>query len=191
MFVIRICHFVIVAAREHGTLAVMMVLVLIPIAALASPPDPTWIEGIYDGNDADALVTLATEMAASTDCVATDRIFGTTSSGVGVLCGVGFSAGSNAVPPARSPPRTITQLSVFIRGARLFDRRSFPRPLLFGHSLHLRRSDSVPSDVLVARIGRKRANGPLGPLPTLRLQDERPTAPSLRSMDPRARFHAR
>jgi hypothetical protein len=40
----------------------IVLLLLAPVAlpglALASPPDPTWIQGIYDDDDGDSVVTL-------------------------------------------------------------------------------------------------------------------------------------
>lgn len=42
----------------------IVLLLLAPVAlpglAHASPPDPTWIQGIYDDDDGDAIVTLIT-----------------------------------------------------------------------------------------------------------------------------------
>ena len=35
----------------------IMTLVVLPIVASASPPDPTWLDGIYDEADGDDLVT--------------------------------------------------------------------------------------------------------------------------------------
>jgi hypothetical protein len=44
---------------------VAMVLALIPFFAAASPPDPTWIGGIYDAADGDEIVTLIGDQAGS------------------------------------------------------------------------------------------------------------------------------
>jgi len=38
-------------------------LILLPAIAFASPPDPSWIAGIYDGADGDDIVTLVYETA--------------------------------------------------------------------------------------------------------------------------------
>jgi len=40
-------------------------LILLPVLAFASPPDPSWIAGIYDGADGDDIVTLVYETAAA------------------------------------------------------------------------------------------------------------------------------
>ena len=46
-------------------------LIVLPSAGLAGPPDPTWIDGIYDGADWDDIVSdvvsLVTDTFASTD----------------------------------------------------------------------------------------------------------------------------
>ena len=47
-----------------GILPIAMVLFLLPGIAFASPPDPSWIEGIYDGADGDDIVTLITDNVA-------------------------------------------------------------------------------------------------------------------------------
>jgi len=38
-----------------------MALILLPVIAFASPPDPSWIAGIYDGADGDDVVTFVYE----------------------------------------------------------------------------------------------------------------------------------
>src|SRR5215471_10396745 len=47
------------------SLPVVVVLILLPMIAFASPPDASWIAGIYDDADGDDLVTLVYETAAS------------------------------------------------------------------------------------------------------------------------------
>jgi hypothetical protein len=44
----------------------------LPAVAHASPPDPTWIHGIYDGADLDDVVTLATSGSGDVPVVSTD-----------------------------------------------------------------------------------------------------------------------
>ena len=46
-------------------LSFVAALVLIAPIAFASPPDPSWIAGIFDGADGDDVVTLVYETAAS------------------------------------------------------------------------------------------------------------------------------
>ena len=43
------------------SLPIVMALVLLPAIAFASPPDPSWIAGIYDGADGDDIVTFVYE----------------------------------------------------------------------------------------------------------------------------------
>src|SRR5215471_14699295 len=45
------------------SLPIVMALFLLPAIAFASPPDPSWIAGIYDGADSDDVVTLVYETA--------------------------------------------------------------------------------------------------------------------------------
>src|SRR5262245_7487214 len=40
--------------------AVVLILGVLPVLAYASPPDPSWIAGIYDGADYDDVVVLVT-----------------------------------------------------------------------------------------------------------------------------------
>src|SRR5215471_4269156 len=44
-------------------LPVVVALVLLPLIAFASPSDPSWIAGIYDGADGDDVVTFVYETA--------------------------------------------------------------------------------------------------------------------------------
>ena len=46
-------------------LPVVLVLLLLPVIAFASPPDPSWIAGIYDAADADDIVILVYETTAT------------------------------------------------------------------------------------------------------------------------------
>src|SRR5262249_5637128 len=45
-------------------LPVVLALVLLPAIAFASPPDPSWIAGIYDGADGDDVVSLVDDTTA-------------------------------------------------------------------------------------------------------------------------------
>jgi len=46
-------------------LPVVLSLILLPTIAFASPPDPSWVAGIYDGADGDDIVSLLYETAAA------------------------------------------------------------------------------------------------------------------------------
>src|SRR5215470_805389 len=56
------------SARGRATstlLPVIVALILLPAIALASPPDPSWIAGMYDGGDGDEIVILVYETPAA------------------------------------------------------------------------------------------------------------------------------
>jgi hypothetical protein len=44
---------------------IVLVLILLPLLAFASPPDPSWVAGFYDGADGDDLVSLVCETSAA------------------------------------------------------------------------------------------------------------------------------
>jgi len=46
-------------------LPIALALILLPSIAFASPPDPSWIAGIYDGADGDDVVSLVYETSAA------------------------------------------------------------------------------------------------------------------------------
>ena len=52
------------AALLPRTVAIVA-LILLPAIAFASPPDPSWIAGIYDGADGDDIVSLVYDTAAA------------------------------------------------------------------------------------------------------------------------------
>src|SRR5262249_1497259 len=45
-------------------LPIVLTLILLPPIALASPPDPSWVAGFYDGADGDDIVSLVYETSA-------------------------------------------------------------------------------------------------------------------------------
>jgi len=45
----------------YTVLQIVVTLILLPTTAFATPPDPSWIAGIYDGADGDDIVTLVYE----------------------------------------------------------------------------------------------------------------------------------
>lgn len=49
----------------YTVLPIVVTLMLLPTIAFASPPDPWWIAGIYDGGDGDDIVTLVNETSGS------------------------------------------------------------------------------------------------------------------------------
>ena len=49
------------------TLSVILALILLPLIAFASPPDPSWVAGLYDGADGDDIVSLVCEASAANE----------------------------------------------------------------------------------------------------------------------------
>src|SRR5215813_2574930 len=46
-------------------LPIVLSLILLPTIAFASPPDPSWVAGFYDGADGDDIVSLVYESSAA------------------------------------------------------------------------------------------------------------------------------
>jgi len=55
----------IVCRAISTSLPIVLVLILLPAIAVASPPDPSWIAGIYDGADGNDIVSLVYETSAA------------------------------------------------------------------------------------------------------------------------------
>src|SRR5215475_7429099 len=49
----------------YTVLPIVVTVMLLPTIAFAIPPGPSWIAGIYDGGDADDIVTLVYETSGS------------------------------------------------------------------------------------------------------------------------------
>jgi hypothetical protein len=85
--------------RWSAPVALLLLFALCALAplAFASPPDPLWIGGLFDGGDSDDVVVAAmsTEAAADGPSLAPD---GT------VLSPVGDAPAVSSVDPARSSP---------------------------------------------------------------------------------------
>ena len=50
-----------------AALPIVLALILLPTLAFASPPDPSWVAGFYDGADGDEIVSLVYETFAAND----------------------------------------------------------------------------------------------------------------------------
>ena len=50
-----------------AALPIVLTLILLPTLAFASPPDPSWVAGFYDGADGDEIVSLVYETSAAYD----------------------------------------------------------------------------------------------------------------------------
>ena len=54
-------------------LPIVLALTLLPAIALASPPDPSWVAGIFDGADSDDVVSLVYETCAASPATPSHR----------------------------------------------------------------------------------------------------------------------
>jgi len=129
-------------------LPVVLVLVLLPAIAFASPPDPSWIPGIYDGADGDEFVNLVYDTSAVT--TAASSYIGPLRSMPEILIeriaprllGRRFAQGPRAPPAADS------------NAFRLMASRSAPGPHTLHHtrsSRHSRVDPKIPTFVSLAR----------------------------------------
>jgi len=50
-------------------LPIVLALILLPVLAFASPPDPSWVSGFYDGADGDDIVSLVYETSAANQTI--------------------------------------------------------------------------------------------------------------------------
>ena len=51
------------------SLPIVLAVILLPVIAFASPADPSWIAGVYDGADGDDVVSLVYETSAANTAV--------------------------------------------------------------------------------------------------------------------------
>src|SRR5215813_5678418 len=86
------------------SLPIIVALILLPAIAFASPPDPSWIGGIYDAADGDDIVSLVYETSAAS-ATAPSHV-GPLPCLLGVfLAGIVHAvSGSRFTPGPRSPP---------------------------------------------------------------------------------------
>jgi len=89
--------------------AIVLVLTLLPVIAFASPPDPSWTAGIYDGADADDLVVLvydttATSASAPSPMLPLPYLRGISIKKLIFTLSDGQCAQGSRAPPATSPP---------------------------------------------------------------------------------------
>jgi len=110
----RLLQTVIPTGCGVGAWVVVTALILLPSVAFASPPDPVWIPGIYDGADGDDIITLVTETVASEDGVACQLLFPTLSSEGVMVRELENYATSHGLPPARSPPQGYRRTVEFV-----------------------------------------------------------------------------
>jgi hypothetical protein len=123
--------------RVRQILPIVMALVLLPAIAFASPLDPSWVVGIYDGADGDDIATLIAENAAANTPLR-ERIPPPVCLSAG-LCGLGRCAvhGLHTSMLTRGPPPTRVSVTCTAAHVSKFSLDS-RRPQNLG------RSDSVP-----------------------------------------------
>jgi len=83
--------------RATLDLLLMIALAFLPIAAAATPPDPTWIQGIYDEADGDHVVALVDDIVACKSAEPSAPLY--------PICLPEQLV--NPVPPASVSPRTL------------------------------------------------------------------------------------
>lgn len=96
---------------------VVTALCLLPIVAFASPTDPLWLPGFYDGADGDDIVTLVTESAATLEGHVGQLLPPMSSADVVLVRAAGGGAGGPALGPPRGPPQ-LPMLSPSSLGSR-------------------------------------------------------------------------
>ena len=119
-----------------AALSVVLALILLPPLAFASPPDPSWVAGFYDGADGDDIVSLVYETSATNqtasshlgplpcllvmyldgiDCHVPDRHFTHGPRSPPVLCSPAFMSVFNSLPPPTSVTTTPVTLPSFAK----------------------------------------------------------------------------
>ena len=93
-------------------LPVVLALILLPKIAFASPPDPSWIAGIYDGADGDDIVNVVYKTSAAS--AAASSYIGPLPSMPGILIerSTPRVPGSPVAEESRAPPAVGSKVSV-------------------------------------------------------------------------------
>ncbi len=125
-------------------LSIVVVLILIAPIAFASPPDPSWIAGIYDGADGDDAVNLVYETAGVEVALLGPLLPLPRASNVSLAPGPGAVYGFPLHQFTRGPPSR----SAF----KISDLRSRLRRLVRFHTHITLRSVTPPSDPFRCRF---------------------------------------
>ena len=110
-------------SRAAGLLLIGVLLALLPVAAAARPPDPTWINGIYDEADGDDIVALVADTAAPNDGTACELLSPVRSSETLTRLQPTWYRMSRSRPHERGPPRIVARA---MKDSSLLDRTSVP-----------------------------------------------------------------
>lgn len=125
-------------------LSTVVALILIVPIAFASPPDPSWIAGIYDGADGDEVVTLVYEIAGVEAVLLGSVRPLHSSSNVSLVSGAGAIHGFPPHQFTRGPPSMFALI--------IYDAHSRLRRLARFHAHIPLRNISPPSDTFRMRI---------------------------------------
>jgi len=126
------------------SISIVVTLILLPAIAFASPPDPSWIAGIYDGADGDDIVSLAYEiLATNADAVAhTGKL--PRRPGIPIERITPSRPCSQLAPAPRAPPITCSTVSAHVATPRACFTLNAPatKPALFAGPRNRQRSFS-------------------------------------------------
>jgi hypothetical protein len=162
----------------YTPLPIVLALTLLPAIAFASPPDPSWIAGIYDGADGDDIVSLVYDTSVATaavlphtaplPCLQAMTLDGIASMIPGsrftggprsppVLCSPEFAYVFDSLPPPASgaqAPVTLPSITTF-RLSKCSDLQTLrvPIELLSEAKEHLRDCNDGPSRHALAILG--------------------------------------
>ena len=125
-------------------LPIVVALILLPIIAFASPPDPSWIAGIYDGADGDEVVTLVYE-TAGVEALSLGPVLPLPRS-----FNVSLVSGSGAIHGF--PPHQFTRGPPSMSALIIYDAHSRLRRLARFHARIPLRSISPPSDTFRMQV---------------------------------------
>jgi len=107
-------------------LPVIVVLVLLPLIAFASAPDPAWITGVYDGVDGDDIVCMVDDIAGLNLELPSALPQLHCSFHQGLVSRSEISSGFSSGPASRGPPRPSALISLHTAAA---SRRSCQVPV--------------------------------------------------------------
>jgi hypothetical protein len=136
-------------------LSIVVTLILIAPIAFASPPDPSWIAGIYDGADGDDVVTLVYE-TAGVEAVSLGSVLPlpraytvSLASGPGVVHGFPLHQFTRGPPP---PPLSSSAMCAHVSMASRFTNSLgvLPPPPLSSSAMCAHVSDNLPDSTPIS-----------------------------------------
>lgn len=100
-------------------IAVVLVLTLLPVIAFASPPDPSWTAGIYDGADADDLVVLVYDTTATSPPAPSPMLPIPCLRGISIEKLIFTLSDRHCAQGSRAPPATSSPVSAHVSTFRM------------------------------------------------------------------------